>query len=66
MPEGRPATDFRRVAQGLACIVFENPAHAFPRRILYWRDGATLHARIEGTRQGQPASHEWTWTAAAR
>lgn len=65
MPEGRPATDFRRVAQGPACIVFENPEHAFPRRILYWRDGANLHARIEGTRQGKPASHEWTWNAAA-
>ena len=66
MPEGRPATDFRRVAQGPACIVFENPEHAFPRRILTRRDGATLHARIEGTRQGKPASHEWSWTAATR
>jgi hypothetical protein len=62
MPEGRPATDFRRVAQGPSCIVFENPEHAFPRRILYWREGASLHARIEGTRQGKPASTEWVWT----
>ena len=64
MPEGRPATDFRRIAQGPNCIVFENPEHDFPRRILYWREGPMLHARIEGTRQGKPASHEWTWTAA--
>jgi Domain of unknown function (DUF6265) len=63
MPEGRPATDFRRVAQGPACIVFENPEHAYPRRILYWGDGARLHARIEGTRQGKPASKEWVWSA---
>jgi uncharacterized protein DUF6265 len=62
MPEGRPATDFRRVAQGPGCIIFENPQHAFPRRILYWREGANLHARIEGTRQGKPAAKEWVWT----
>ncbi|MGZ3480680.1 MAG: DUF6265 family protein [Myxococcaceae bacterium] len=61
MPEGRPATEFRRMAQGPGCIVFENPEHAFPRRILYWRDGQTLHARIEGSRQGKPASREWAW-----
>ena len=65
MPEGRPATDFRRIAQGPSCIVFENPEHAFPRRVLYWREGAALHARIEGTRQGKPASKEWVWTGAA-
>ena len=66
MPEGRPPTDFPRVAQGESCIVFENPQHAFPRRILYWRDGASLHARIEGTRQGKAAATEWVWTATAR
>lgn len=66
MPQGNPATDFPRVAQGPSCIVFENPEHAFPRRILYWREGAKLRARIEGTRRGQPASYEWTWSAATR
>ena len=28
------------------------PSTPSPGAILYWRDGATLHARIEGTRQG--------------
>jgi hypothetical protein len=60
---GRPPPTSDRVAQGPACIVFENPEHTFPRRILYWRDGATLHARIEGTRQGKPAAKDWAWTA---
>jgi hypothetical protein len=64
-PGGRPVTDFVRVEQGPSCVTFENPEHAFPRRILYWKDGASLHARIEGTRGGQPASMEWTWTATA-
>jgi len=66
MPQARPATDFRRVAQGPSCVVFENPEHAFPRRILYWREGAKLHARIEGTVQGKPSSHEWSWSPATR
>jgi len=66
MPQGNPATDFPRIAQGPSCIVFENPEHAFPRRILYWREGEKLRARIEGTRRGKPASYEWTWSATAR
>ena len=61
-PGGKPVTDFTRVEQGPSCVTFENPEHAFPRRILYWRDGATLHARIEGTRGGKPAAMEWAWT----
>jgi Domain of unknown function (DUF6265) len=64
-PGGRPLTDFTRVEQGPSCITFENPEHAFPRRILYWREGGALHARIEGTRGGKPAAMEWTWTPSA-
>lgn len=41
--------------------VFENPEHDFPQRILYWRDGANLCARIEGTQKGKPAGQEWCW-----
>ncbi len=62
MPQGRPATPFKLVEGGPERLVFENKAHDFPTRILYWRtpDGL-LHARIEGTMKGQPASEEWTW-----
>ena len=28
---------------------FENPAHDFPQRVIYRKDGADLVARIEGT-----------------
>ena len=63
-PGGRPVTDFTRVEQGPSCVRFENPQHAFPRRILYWKDGDALHARIEGTLGGKPAAEEWTWRAA--
>src|SRR5262245_18201965 len=56
-PEGRPATPFRMVKSEARRVVFENPTHDFPTRILYWlsEDGA-LHARIEGTLKGKPAS----------
>src|SRR5215831_6575593 len=48
-PGGRPAVEFRTVEQSAQRIVFEDPAREFPRRILYWRDGEALMARIEGT-----------------
>jgi hypothetical protein len=61
-PQGRPATPFRMVESGKDRIVFENREHDFPTRILYWLGGdGTLHAKVEGTLQGQPASEEWSW-----
>ncbi|HSB63756.1 MAG TPA: DUF6265 family protein [Thermoanaerobaculia bacterium] len=60
-PEGRPPTPFKLVESGAKRAVFENGTLEFPRRVLYFRDGETLHARIEGTRGGKPASKEWTW-----
>jgi len=62
-PGGRPATPFKLVDLSGRRAVFENAEKEFPRRILYWlgEDGS-LHAKIEGTRGGQPASEEWRWT----
>ena len=59
MPNARPATEFQAAEQGPTRIAFEDPAREFPRRILYWRDGEVLMARIEGTINGQPRSKEW-------
>ena len=59
MPNGRPAVEFTSVEQGPARIVFEDAGRDFPRRILYWRDGDALMARIEGAINGQPRSKEW-------
>lgn len=51
---GQPkVTAFKLVKIGEGEVVFENPEHDFPQRILYRRDGDKLHARIEGLRQGQ-------------
>jgi hypothetical protein len=73
-PKGRPATPFRMVESGSEAsadkpahrVVFSNPDHAYPTRILYWitPDGL-LHARIEGTLDGKAASEEWSWKKAS-
>ncbi len=62
-PRGKPATPFKMVESGGRRVVFENPQHDLPTRILYWL-GPTgeLHARIEGKTGGKPMAEEWTWT----
>jgi uncharacterized protein DUF6265 len=61
-PKGRPATPFRMVEQKNKRVVFENPAHDFPTRIIYWLGADnSLHARIEGTLDGKPTAEEWAW-----
>jgi len=43
-------------------ITFENPSHDYPTRIHYWLEGdSTLRARIEGTKDGKPASDEFLY-----
>ncbi|HUQ29678.1 MAG TPA: DUF6265 family protein [Usitatibacter sp.] len=59
MPNGRPAVEFASVEQAANRIVFEDAGRDFPRRILYWRDGEALMARIEGTIKGEPRAKEW-------
>jgi hypothetical protein len=43
--------------------VFANPEHGFPARISYWRDGADLLARIEGTIQEEDVAKEWRFAS---
>ena len=63
MPNGRsPATSFPLKEVTGTRVVFENPAHDFPQRIIYWKDGNDLRARIEGTINGKAASEEWRWS----
>ena len=62
-PGGRAATPFRLKENGPRRVVFENPAHDFPQRILYWLgDDGRLNARIEGTLDGKPGAEEWSWS----
>ena len=62
-PGGHPPTRFALIEQADRRVVFANPAHDFPQRILYWLDAAgALHARVEGPKGGRTVGQEWTWT----
>jgi hypothetical protein len=66
MPNGRsPATLFPLKSLEGERVVFENPEHDFPQRIIYWKAGGSLRARIEGTSGGKATSMEWTWKPSA-
>jgi hypothetical protein len=64
-PQGRPATPFTLVESSKERAVFANPEHDFPKRILYWREGASLCAAIEGPMNGQTVSERWCWEPAS-
>lgn len=58
-PGAQPPTEFKLKEAGERRVVFENAAHDFPQRILYWREGESLVARIEGTIKGEAKQQEW-------
>lgn len=69
-PEGAPTTEFTLVEVGPGKAVFTNPAHDYPRRIVYERAGDVLTATIddgEGKRRmvwGYVRVGEGEWGAA--
>lgn len=48
LPQGRAGTCFRAVSSGSSSITFENPAHDFPQRVTYRREGKDLVGEISG------------------
>jgi hypothetical protein len=53
-PSGQRRTEFRAVGVSGDSVVFQNPQHDFPQRIIYKKVGAdSLIARIEGDRAGR-------------
>lgn len=56
IPAGQRLTEFAARTLSARELVFENPAHDFPQRIVYTRVGAdSVIARIEGDRAGRRA-----------
>ena len=52
-PSGQAQATFPVLRLGPREVVFENPAHYFPQRVIYRLDDAgVLRARIEGHEQG--------------
>lgn len=43
-PHGEWRTRFMLTSSGPLEVVFTNPAHDYPQRIRYWREGAMLNA----------------------
>jgi hypothetical protein len=67
MPDGRsPATEFPLSESSALRAIFSNPEHDFPQRILYWREGEYLYARIEGEIDGSAQSVDWSFQRAAQ
>lgn len=51
-PNGKPASEFPMVLVSEEAIEFANPAHDYPQRIRYWRQGKLLMAetsKIDGS-----------------
>lgn len=62
-PRGRAPTRFGLIERGERRVVFENAAHDYPQRILYWIDEqGRLHARTEGTTAKGPRTEDWVWS----
>jgi hypothetical protein len=61
-PSGRPPIQFTAVESSPGRIVFANPAHDFPQRIIYWLEKGRLCARVEAGEEGE----QWCWARGAR
>ena len=64
-PSRQPETTFTAAKASANEVAFENPAHDFPKRIVYKRDGDALTAAIEGPMNGQNRRIEFPYTKAA-
>ena len=64
-PSGQPEGTFTATRATANEVVFENPAHDFPKRIGYKRDGDSLTAWIDGPMGGQNRRIEFPHKKAA-
>jgi hypothetical protein len=64
-PQGAAQTEFPLAERHGANLVFSNPSHDFPQRVLYSRTGETLTGAIEGTINGQARRIAWTYRRGA-
>ena len=60
-PSGQPEATFTATRASAREILFENPAHDFPKKIHYTRDGDALTAAIEGPMNGQSRRIEFAY-----
>lgn len=63
-PNGATPTEFPAKEISERRVVFENPEHDFPQRVIYERRGKILVGRIEGATEGAESSLEWRYALA--
>jgi hypothetical protein len=63
-PSGQAETIFTATRVSATEVIFENPAHDFPKRVMYKRDGDTLVAAIDGPMNGQTRRIEFPYAKA--
>ena len=64
-PSRQPEAVFTATKVALNEVVFENPAHDFPKKITYKRVGDALTAAIEGPMNGQTRKIDFPYKRAA-
>ena len=64
-PSGQPEATFKLIKGGANEVIFENPQHDFPQRVIYRRqDEGSLLGRIEGVSKGKEKSVDFPMTRA--
>ncbi len=62
LSNGQKEVAFRLVRLAQNEAIFENPAHDFPQRIVYRREGNKLHAAVEGKQNGRERREEFPYS----
>jgi hypothetical protein len=57
-------TRFKLIKSSASEVIFENPTHDFPQRVIYRLDGQKLNARIEGINNGKTSGVDFPYTRA--
>lgn len=58
-PSGQAEASFPLLRLTATEVVFENPGHDFPQRVIYRLQDGVLRARIEGTEGGKPKGTDY-------
>jgi hypothetical protein len=59
-PSGQPEATFKLKSHTAVEVVFENPGHDFPQRVIYRRPGrGLLFARVEGESGGKARGFDY-------
>jgi hypothetical protein len=65
-PHNQPAAEFVSEKMSDGEVVFANPAHDFPQRIIYRRVRKdSLHARVEGMQNGRTRGSDFRYARVA-